>query len=267
MSTPVLHPPVTAPMIKSIASFFDTQSSTQAYTALLEPLVTFLEPIRPESHTQAGLSHIISRGNVRATLILRKREDADATRRDFARVQKTGHSKRTTPARKAEWKKKNAHVIAAFNNLKEESLSRLDQAYLLLHQSLHDMKTRGQDAAKRRKEEEEEEKASRREARSAAKRAKVERKEEEKKEKDERKTKEREDRSAADARVRSKQTGEYVDSKLNKLSKAKEQEEDLRMQRELRILAVRVLTKIDNTLPALPAAPSAELKEEEDKEN
>jgi hypothetical protein len=80
MSVAAVGPPPTAPMVQSIASFYDQQSSRNAWATFLTPLVDFLRHKRPESHTEAGLRHIITIGLRRATSILRARSDASALR-------------------------------------------------------------------------------------------------------------------------------------------------------------------------------------------
>jgi hypothetical protein len=177
------------------------------------------------------------------------------------------NSTRMTEARKAAWERKNEHIISAFANLKEERVTVLERAYLVLHQSVHDMRERGGKSTKRKREEKEETKATKREAAQAAKEARKEEAAHQEQEKAERKAKEKADRIAANAQVRAKTAGELIDLHAAKVNKVKGTEEDLQLNRQLMRVALQVLTQVSTSLPTVSPPVAAGSLEEDDKEN
>jgi hypothetical protein len=223
---------------------------------------------RPESHTEEGLCQIITVGQRRARAILNKRT-TDATVRDEMRqLEEKAASKRMSAARKAQWEKNNAHIIAAYNSLKEESLTRLDREYLGLHEAIDGMKQRGKGAVKRKREEAEEAKAVNDKKKEDEKKARNERKAQEKKEASEKKARERQEREEKNAQIRAKAAGEMLDLKAAKIKKTKQTEEDLDRHRELEETALRVFRQMENLLPRAPLPRDSEVEDDEDnKEN
>jgi hypothetical protein len=256
-------------MLSAIKDFYDQQSTTSSWKALLPDLRTYIKAHRPEAHTEEGLSRIITTSQRRATAILRERKTTDELREAMRELEEKTASKRMTASRKAKWEEKNKHIISAFNELKEEDISRLDEEYLALHEALQKMKERGREMTKRKQEEKEEAKATKRQKREInreAKKADKERVKTENKEKKKRENKEREERNA---QLRAKAAGELLDMKAAKLKKTQQTEKDMERRRKLENAALRVFRQLENTLPPAPPTPSSSEGEddEENKEN
>lgn len=254
-------------MLSCIQDFFDSQSSSLALPKLLPSLQQHMKERRPEVHTVDGLRQLITKSQRRAKKILDDRVVAERVRLDMRELEERMANKRMSVARRLRYEKDNAHIITAFNNLKEETLTRLDHAYLNLHHAMQGMRDRVREDRERKKEEQEEAKETHRRDKEDRKRKRSEDKENEKKEKEEKKAKEKEERKERNAQVRMKAAGELIDMKTAEIAKTRQTEEDLQRHRRLEITALRVLESIENQLLGRNVRGQRDEEEQEGQEN
>lgn len=123
MSSSAQHP---LPLLKSFTAFYAEQDGSQTWKQLIPNMIDWLHPRRTERFTEQTLLSVLQKMRKRVSSLRGKKEEVKRAVADYEELKERMANTRMPASRRADYDRRNAHIIEAYNNRKEIKESKWD---------------------------------------------------------------------------------------------------------------------------------------------
>jgi hypothetical protein len=247
MSSSAQHP---LPLLKSFTAFYAEQDGTQTWRQLIPAMIDWLHTRRTELFTEQTLLKLLEKLRKRVTALRGKKQELKRVVTNYEELQERMANTRMPASRRADYERRNAHIIDAYNERKEIKESKWDAEEERVVQGMEELVVRGREQKEQREKKEAEDKEARK---RKVKEDKEEREAKRRKEKEDKRAAEEQIQKAAEerrAKLREKRASQLFELKQAKLDKKRLGAEDLELDRRVKREALSVLKSVGNVFRA-----------------
>jgi hypothetical protein len=263
MPSSAQHP---LPFLKSFTAFYAEQDGSQTWKQLILTMIDWLHSRRTETFTEQTLLNALQKLRKRVISLRGKKKEVKRVVTDYEELRERMANTRMPASRRADYERRNAHIIEAYNERKEIKESKWDAEEERMVQGMDELVVRRRE----RREEKERREAEDKQARKRkARDEKEERLAKKRKEKDDKHAAEEQklrDAEAKRAKLRDQRASQLFELKQAQLDKRRLGAEDLKLDRKLKRETLSVLKSIGNVFRAREREMGIAEEEEEEEE-
>ena len=238
------------PLLKSFTTFYAEQDGSQTWKQLLPTMINWLHTRRTENFTEPALLSVLEKLRKRVIALRGKKKDVNRVVTDYDELQARMASTRMPASRKADYERRNAHVIEAYNSRKEIKESKWEAEEEKVVQGMEGLTVRRRELREEREKKQAEDKQARKRKTKDEKDERLAKKRKEKKDKTAKDDQKGKDGDVKRTKLRDQRASQLFDLKQAKLDKRRLGAEDAELDRQLKRETLSVMRSVGNVYRA-----------------